>query len=66
MAIEFRFDSKLESDKLLWLEWRDEQFIELELPRVSETLEIPARIGPLWFSLGTMGRVLGIEYRPML
>ncbi len=66
LAVEFRFDSKLESNELLWVEWRDNQFIELELPRVSETLEIPARIGPLWFSLGTMGTVLGIEYRPML
>jgi hypothetical protein len=66
LAIEFRFGCKLESNELLSVEWRDGQFVELELPRVSETLEIPVRFGPLWYSLGAMGTVLGIEYRPTL
>lgn len=61
LAIQFRFDRRLESDDLVWMEWRDNQFVDLQLPSVGETLEIPARIESSWFSLGAMRAVLGVD-----
>lgn len=53
-AISFEFDVPLDSAELLWLEWRDGQFVELKLPVVGEALVIPAAVDGGWFSIGAM------------
>lgn len=60
-AITFEFDVPLDSDELLWVEWRDGQFVELKLPAVGESLSIPAAIDGGWFSIGAMREAIGFD-----
>ena len=60
-AINFRFDVPLESGELLWVEWRDGQFVELKLPAVGESSLIPAAIDGRWFSIGAMREAVGLD-----
>ena len=60
-AINFEFDVPLESDELLWVAWRDGQFVELKLPAVGESLPIPAAIDGGWFSTGAMREAVGFD-----
>ena len=60
-AVSFEFDVPLDSSELLWLEWRDGQFVELRLPVVGESLAIPAAIDGGWFSIGAMREAVGFD-----
>jgi hypothetical protein len=60
-AINFEFDETLESAELLWVEWRDGQFVELKLPAVGDSLLIPAAVDGGWFSIGAMREAVGFD-----